>query len=64
MSLSRIRTNLESLAREAGALPESENYRDNTDTITNWLAHDGNAILDQYTTAAAQAPVRVVIGRR
>jgi hypothetical protein len=61
MSTGEIRTNLEALAREAGALAAGENYRDNTDPDINWLAQDGNAILEQYATAAAQAPVRVVI---
>lgn len=61
MATGEIRTNLEALAREAGALGAGESYRDNTDPITNWFAHQGNAILDQYATAAEQAPVRVVI---
>jgi hypothetical protein len=61
MSTGEIRTSLEALAREAGALGAGESYRDNTDPDINWLALDGNAILEQYTTAAAQAPVRVVV---
>jgi hypothetical protein len=57
----QITAYLEDLARGAGALPAGERYRDSSRLIANALALGGNGILDQYTSATADAPVDVVI---
>jgi hypothetical protein len=57
----QITTYLEDLARSAGSLPAAENYRDNSQLVSNGLAFGGNGILDQYSEASASAAVKVVI---
>jgi hypothetical protein len=57
----QITAYLEDLARSAGALPAGERYRDNSRLAANGLALGGSGILDQYTSATAEAPVEVVI---
>lgn len=52
---------LEDLARTSGVLTVGERYRDNSRLIDNALAMMGNGIADQYTSAAAEADVKVVI---
>ncbi|HEY3499571.1 MAG TPA: hypothetical protein VGK73_33000 [Polyangiaceae bacterium] len=62
MALShRITAGVEELARAAGALPESQRYRDASTIVNNALAVNGNGILNQYGRAVAEAPVAVVI---
>jgi hypothetical protein len=57
----QITAYLEALAREAGALSMGEGYRDNSRLLDNTLALMGEGIADQYTTAAEESPVTVVI---
>lgn len=57
----QITAYLEDLARNAGALPAGERYRDASRLAANGLAFAGNGILDEYSSAAAEAPVEVVI---
>jgi hypothetical protein len=57
----QITAYLEDLARNAGALATGERYRDNSTTIGNALALGGNGIETQYTSAASEADVKVVI---
>lgn len=57
----QITAYLEDLARNAGALATGERYRDNSSTTGNALALGGNGIENQYTSAATEAPVKVVI---
>ncbi len=52
---------LEGLAREAGVLTVGERYRDNSNLITNALGLMGDGIVQQYTRAVEENPVRVVI---
>lgn len=52
---------LESFARNAGALPPGERYRDNSTLTSNSLALSGDGIAEQYARAVTEAPVRVVI---
>jgi len=55
----QITAYLEGFARDAGVLPAGARYRDNSRLTANSLASGG--IADQYTTARAEAEVRVVI---
>lgn len=57
----QITAYLEDLARSAGALPAGERYRDASRLVANGLAFAGSGILDQYSAAAEDAPVEVVI---
>jgi hypothetical protein len=57
----QITAYLEDLARNAGSLATGERYRDNSSTTGNALALGGNGIENQYTSAATEAPVKVVI---
>jgi hypothetical protein len=52
---------LEDLARGAGVLSVGERYQDKSRLIENALALDGQGILSQYDSAAAESPVKVVI---
>lgn len=52
---------LEDLARSASVLTTGERYRDNSSLVGNTLALMGNGIAEQYSSAAAEAPVRVVV---
>jgi hypothetical protein len=52
---------LEDLARTAGALAAGERYRDNSSSQKCALAYGGNDLLAQYTAAAADSPVKVVV---
>lgn len=53
---------LEDIAKAAGVLGEGERYRDGSRVVQNSLALAGeNGILDQYTTAVDDGPVRVAI---
>ncbi len=52
---------LEGLARAAGRLPTGERFRDASNLTENTLALGGNGIAAQYTTAASEAPARIVI---
>jgi len=52
---------LENMARQSGALSAGERYRDHSSVLGNTLALLGSGIEDQYTTAAAEGPVSVVI---
>jgi lysophospholipase L1-like esterase len=55
----QIAAYLESFARDAGALPTGERYRDNSRLVANALATGG--IADEYAAAVADAEVKVVI---
>jgi lysophospholipase L1-like esterase len=57
----QITAYLEDLARSAAALRSGERYRDNSNLLDNTLALMGNGIAEQYTSAVAEAPVRVVV---
>jgi lysophospholipase L1-like esterase len=52
---------LEDLARSSGAISSGDRYRDNSRLTANGLALGGNGIADQYTSAASDAAVKVVI---
>lgn len=53
---------LEDIAKAAGVLAEGERYRDVSRVVKNSLALGGeNGILDQYTAAVDDGPVRVAI---
>lgn len=56
-----ITSELERLATEAGLRPEDEPYRDYSRLVANALAFMGNGIADEYASALAEAPVRVVV---
>jgi hypothetical protein len=57
----QITAEVEQLAREAGALPAGERYRDESTMTTNALALTGHQILSQYQRAVEDAPIKVVI---
>lgn len=57
----QITAYLEELARDAGALPVGERYRDNSSLRSNALALDGNGIEGQYTSGRDEAEVKVVV---
>jgi hypothetical protein len=57
----RVAAYLESLARGAGALPDSDRYRDNSLLTANALAVVSPGIAEQYSSAQAESPVRVVV---
>jgi lysophospholipase L1-like esterase len=57
----QITAYLEGLARDAGAVSVGERYRDRSSGQSNALALGGNGILDQYTSGATDAAVKVVI---
>lgn len=57
----RVTAFLEDLAREAGAISLGERYRDYSSVASNTLALGGTGIADQYTTAAAESPVKTVV---
>jgi hypothetical protein len=52
---------LEDLARARGAISAGERYRDYSSVLGNTLSLLGRGIADQYTTALAESPVRVVL---
>jgi hypothetical protein len=52
---------LESQARAAGVLSESERYRDNSLPTANALAIVSPGIAEQYVSAQAESPVQVVV---
>lgn len=52
---------LETLAREAGALASSDSYRDYASTTQNSLSMPGVLLLDRYTAAESESAVKVVI---
>jgi len=56
-----ITAELELLAREAGALGSAETYRDFSAAAQSTLSMPNSFILDQYATAQAESPVKVVI---
>jgi hypothetical protein len=55
----QITAYLEDLARNAGSLSPGERYRDNSSLLDNTLA--GGGIADQYSSAGAEAEVKVVV---
>jgi hypothetical protein len=57
----QITAYLEDLARASGALAVGERYRDYSAVRDNSLALGSNGIAAQYSAAAAEAPVEVVI---
>jgi hypothetical protein len=57
----QITAEVEQLARDAGALPVGQRYRDESTMTTNSLALTGHGILTQYQRAVEDAPVEVVI---
>ncbi len=52
---------LEDPARQSGALSAGERYRDHSNLLGNTLALLGRGIEDQYTSAASEIPVSLVI---
>lgn len=52
---------VEDAARQSGVLSAGERYRDFSRVTGNALALLGNGLADQYTAAAAESPVKVVI---
>jgi len=52
---------LETLARDAGALPAGERYRDYSSTTSNGFITGDAFIADQYATAQTEGTVRVVV---
>lgn len=52
---------LEELARQAGVLKSGDRYRDSSRIVANSLVVTGNGVLDQYTEAASDAPVKVAL---
>jgi len=56
-----ITAEVEQLARDAGALPAGQRYRDESTMTTNTLALTGHGILSQYQRAVEDAAVEVVI---
>jgi len=56
-----ITDELETLARDAGVRSNDEQYRDYSRLVSNALAHMGNGLEAQYSEAAAEGPIRVVI---
>jgi len=57
----QITAEVEQLAREAGALPVGERYRDESTMTNNALALTGHGILSQYQRAVEDARVAVAI---
>lgn len=57
----QITAYLEGLARDAGALPVGERYRDRSSSIANALALGGNGIAEQYASGVSETEVKVVI---
>lgn len=52
---------LEALAEDAGALAPTEHYRDYTSTTQNSLTMSGALLLNRYTAAQSEGPVKVVV---
>lgn len=57
----QISADVITLARAAGVLGSAEQYRDASSLSDNALALGGTGIADQYSGAAATAPVKVVV---
>jgi hypothetical protein len=57
----QITAYLEGLARDAGAVPVGERYRDRSSLMANALALGGNGIEEQYTSGVSEAEVKVVV---
>jgi len=56
-----IVSNLETLAREAGALTDAESYRNYASAMQNSLSMSGTLLLDRYAEAQSESPVKVVV---
>ncbi len=56
-----IITELEALARDAGALAPGETYRNYTSSTQNSLSMSGLLLSERYSAAHSEAPVKVVI---
>jgi hypothetical protein len=56
-----IITELEALARSAGALGSADHYRNYTSNMQNSLSMSGTLLVDRYSEALNEGPVKVVV---